>query len=205
MVVHLSAGISSFVLAQVLGESDYNHDESNKIMLLIGMIFITFGWFGFNTGPVGRWNQQSAYIFLKTFLAVISGGLSWVLGAQFVPNSERTERLLNGVIVGFVTSTAGIGYLTSIQVAVLTFIASICTFVLSQWVSDIIPIDDVVTSFGINGIGGFLGSLGVVLFHFNHFFIQLLAIFITCLLSISMTYLITTFTFKACGTITVKN
>ena len=115
-------------------------------------------------GPVGRWNQQSAYIFLNTFLAIISGGLSWVLGAQFVPNSDRTERLLNGVIVGLVTSTAGIGYLTSIQVAVLTFIASICTFVLSQWVSDIIPIDDVVTSFGINGIGGFLGSLGVVLF-----------------------------------------
>ncbi|CEF51700.1 ammonium transporter [Lactococcus garvieae] len=133
-------------------------------MLLIGMIFITFGCFGFNMGPVGRWNQQSAYIFLNTFLAIISGGLSWVLGAQFVPNSDRTERLLNGVIVGLVTSTAGIGYLTSIQVAVLTFIASICTFVLSQWVSDIIPIDDVVTSFGINGIGGFLGSLGVVLF-----------------------------------------
>ncbi|SQF50696.1 hypothetical protein [Streptococcus pyogenes] len=76
------------------------------------------------------------------------------------------------MIVGLVTSTAGVGYLNTGEISLLT-----------DYLSNQFPIDDVVDSFAMNGIRGFLGSLGLALLRPQWFLPQLFAIFITISLS----------------------
>ncbi|WP_231909524.1 hypothetical protein [Streptococcus pyogenes] len=54
---------------------------------------------------------------------------------------------------------------------------------MTDYLSNQFPIDDVVDSFAMNGIRGFLGSLGLALLRPQWFLPQLFAIFITISLS----------------------
>ncbi|WP_179854181.1 ammonium transporter [Streptococcus agalactiae] len=196
MVVHLSAGLSSYILAHVIGKSEHQHNKIKNDNLFLGMILITFGWFGFNMGPVGEWNSQAIMILLNTIFAIIGGGLAWTLAAKWNGEEEKTGSLLNGIIVGLVTSTAGVGYLLTWQLLAVTFFASLFTYFVTDYVAKAFAIDDVVSSFGMNGIGGLLGSLGVGLFKLSHMPVQLLALATTILLSIIMTYIISKAIFR---------
>ncbi|MCC9697017.1 ammonium transporter, partial [Streptococcus agalactiae] len=128
--------------------------------------------------------------------AIIGGGLSWTLAAKWNGEEEKTGSLLNGIIVGLVTSTAGVGYLLTWQLLAVTFFASLFTYFVTDYVAKAFAIDDVVSSFGMNGIGGLLGSLGVGLFKLSHMPVQLLALATTILLSIIMTYIISKAIFR---------
>ncbi|WP_338061957.1 hypothetical protein [Streptococcus bovimastitidis] len=78
IVVHLSAGVSSLVLALLVGPSRHLHNDPVEVKWhYLGMLLITLGWFGFNAGPVGELNQQAGQVLINSLLAIIAGGLSW--------------------------------------------------------------------------------------------------------------------------------
>ncbi|MGT2933345.1 ammonium transporter [Streptococcus catagoni] len=191
MVVHLSAGLSSYLLAYYIGGTPHQHKEERDEWTFIGMIFVTSGWFGFNAGPVGVLNQAAGQVLLNTLLAIISGAIAWTLADYLLYKRKSASKLLNGMVVGLVTSTSAVGYVNSYQMLILTFLASLLTYLLSLFVARKWPdIDDVVDSFAMNGLGGCLGSLGTGLIFFKELPVQLLAICLTIFLSLTVTSLL---------------
>lgn len=154
------------------------------------MVFVTVGWFGFNAGPALTLNQVAGVALLNTLIAIIAGGLSWTLASYLMMKEIRSSVLLNGIIVGLVTSTAGVGYVKPIQMLLICFIASYLTYLSSVYMAQLQLIDDVVDSFSMNGVGGLFGSLGVIAYYPKVALPQLLAILVTLTLSILMTSLI---------------
>ncbi|MGJ0022080.1 ammonium transporter [Streptococcus dysgalactiae] len=190
MVVHLSAGLSTYILAHFAGKTPHQHEKIRQEWLYLGMILVTFGWFGFNVGPVGQLNALAGQVLLNTLLAIVCGGFSWSLLTFLRHKEESTVALLNGMIVGLVTSTAGVGYLNTGEISLLTFVASGLTCLLTDYLSHQLPVDDVVDSFAMNGIGGFLGSLGLALLRPQLLLPQILAIFVTIFLSTLVSFVL---------------
>ncbi|RLU53269.1 ammonium transporter [Streptococcus iniae] len=191
MVVHLSAGVSSFILAQQLGKTSFDHSENEQTdWQFLGMVLITLGWFGFNAGPALTLNQVAGLALINTLIAIIAGGLSWTLASYLMTKDLSSSALLNGIVVGLVTSTAGVGYVKPIQMLLICFVGSYLTYLSSVYINHLKAIDDVVDSFAMNGIGGFFGSIGVIACYPKDILPQLLAIFVPLLLSVVMTYLI---------------
>ncbi|WMB29118.1 hypothetical protein N1495_06705 [Streptococcus didelphis] len=74
----MSAGLSSYLFAHQLGKTSYQHlNQKGDEWNYLGMLLVTFGWFGFNAGPVGQLNQAAGLALLNTLLAMLAGGLSW--------------------------------------------------------------------------------------------------------------------------------
>ncbi|MBA2795326.1 ammonium transporter [Streptococcus porcinus] len=191
MVVHLSAGLSSLILAKQAGKTPHQHPQEIQVKWqFLGVLLVTFGWFGFNAGPAGDFNQLAVTAILNTFIAIISGGISFSIAEYILERKHTLPVLLNGTVLGLVTSTAGVGFVSPLQMVFICFFASFGTYALSFFVVKYLDVDDVVDSFAMNGIGGFLGSLGVICFDLSSLLPQLLSLVITILLSVAGTYLI---------------
>lgn len=196
MVVHLSAGVASYVLAQAIPKKQHFSTTIQNEWLYLGMIFITLGWFFFNAGPVGELNTQSIRIVINTLFALITGGGVWAILQYKLDKSHDTATLLNGTIVGLVTSTSSIGFTNLWQLLLIVSFASGLTYLIIRNVLSRFNIDDVVDSFGMNGIGGMLGSIGTVIFLPNAFIGQLLGILCTIILSAIITKILIVLTQK---------
>ncbi|MBS4761723.1 ammonium transporter [Carnobacteriaceae bacterium zg-ZUI252] len=190
IVVHLSAGVSSYVLAYFFKQAEKVDAPVQNPWLYLGMIFITLGWFFFNAGPVGELNDQSALIIVKTLVALITGGGVWAVSQYTCDKKVDTETILNGTIVGLVTSTSSVGFVSLFELLCIVGIASALTYFCIRYVLTLIHINDVVDSFGMNGIGGLFGSLGTILFRWNAFIGQISGIVFTIMLSFVFTALL---------------
>ncbi|WP_203351325.1 ammonium transporter [Streptococcus uberis] len=191
MVVHLSAGLSSLILAKKIGKSPYHHQGHDRIeWQFISMVMISLGWFGFNMGPAGSLNDVAIKAFLNTLIAICCGGLTWALLDMSLKKVPSASGLLNGILVGLVSSTAGVGYVQTIEMAGICTFAVLATYLVALWFQEKSGIDDVVDSFVMNGIGGLTGSLLVIVYEPKVLFVQLLALFITIILSTVVTVLI---------------
>lgn len=190
MVVHLSAGLSTYVLAFLRGKTHHVHNKIRYEWLFLGMILVTFGWFGFNAGPVGQLNQKASQVLINTLIAILSGGFSWGILSYQKYQKEDCTALLNGMVVGLVTSTAGVGFANGFQMLIITSVSSSLTYLLTIKLNQLAHIDDVVDSFSMNGLGGLFGSIGICLFYPKAFGVQLLAILLTICLSFIVTFMI---------------
>lgn len=192
MVVHLSAGLSSLILAKLLGKSPHQHPGSERIeWQFISMIMISFGWFGFNMGPAGDFNALAVSAFFNTFIAIISGGLTWTLLVYMSEKKGSAIGIINGILVGLVSSTAGVGYVNPLQMAMICSLSIFLTYYASFFFQKYTAIDDVVDSFVMNGIGGLSGSLLLIICDPKLFSVQVFAVMITIVLSIVFTLIIT--------------
>lgn len=189
MVVHLSAGLASYILAYRLPKTT-SHSTNRNEWLYIGMIFITLGWFFFNAGPVGELNEHAILIMINTLLALITGGAVWASLHYKLEKTFDTAALLNGTIVGLVTSTSSVGFVNTYQLLIIVSLSSAVTYLAIRSLLPRFNIDDVVDSFGMNGIGGLCGSIGTVLFIPNSLIGQFTGISVTILLSGMCTYLL---------------
>ncbi len=113
-VIHLSAGVSGFVAAAVIGprlQRDREIDAPNNVaMVAVGAGLLWLGWNGFNGGdPYSAANSAGAAV-LNTNLATAVAFLVWV-GCDLL--TRRKPSLLggvNGMIVGLVAITPAAGF-----------------------------------------------------------------------------------------------
>lgn len=190
LVVHVSAGFSSLILAKLLGKTPHQHSNTQHLPLYLGMMLISFGWFGFNMAPVGELSSKSVLIIIKTLLAIISGGLTWSILAKWHKEKELTVPLLNGVIVGLVTSTSAVGVANPLEMMLICGTASSLTYLMMAWIQKHLSPDDVVDSFAMNGIGGLLGSLGVIAIAPETALPQIIGVLVTITVSMIVTIVV---------------
>src|SRR3984885_5850292 len=81
-VIHLSAGVSGFVFAAVIGprlQRDREIDAPNNLLMLaVGAGLLWLGWNGFNGGDPYAANQSAAAAILNTNLATAVAFLVWI-------------------------------------------------------------------------------------------------------------------------------
>jgi Amt family ammonium transporter len=134
----------------------------NLPMATFGVLFLWFGWFGFNGGSTLAVNLQIPLILLNTNLAAASGGLAALILSWRVERRPVVEQVMNGVLAGLVAVTAGCHAMQPAAAVVVGLVGgALCcgvTYLLAR-----LEIDDVVGAFPVHGVGGIWGTLAVAL------------------------------------------
>src|SRR6266571_3414098 len=115
-VVHISAGVSAFVAARMLGpRKDFKRTPivpHNVPLVLLGAGLLWFGWFGFNAGSALAANGLAALAFTNTNTAAATALITWV-GLDWLRSGKATAvGAATGVVVGLVGITPAAGYIT---------------------------------------------------------------------------------------------
>jgi Amt family ammonium transporter len=165
-VIHLSAGVSGFVAAAVIGprlQRDREIDAPNNVaMVAVGAGLLWLGWNGFNGGdPYSAANSAAAAV-LNTNLATATAFLVWV-GCDLL--TRRKPSLLggvNGMIVGLVAITPAAGFVNGWGALCIGAIASVVVYYAMNYASSwgfFRRVDDTLGVIYTHGIAGLLGGL----------------------------------------------
>lgn len=166
-VVHINAGISALVGCIILGKRIGYQKEimapHSLTMTLIGTGLLWVGWFGFNAGSALEANGSAALAMMNTFAATAGGVLFWMLTEKALGHKGSMLGACSGAIAGLVAITPAAGNAGPAGAILLGAVAAIlcCYFVMKLKAK--LGFDDSLDAFGIHGIGGIIGSIGVAI------------------------------------------
>ncbi len=172
-VIHMSAGVSVFVAAWVIGprlaRDRKNALPNNLVMAAVGAGILWLGWNGFNGGDPYYAGTDAAAAIVNTNLATAVGLLTWVGLDAGLSKSKKPTFLgaVNGMICGLVGITPSAGWVNGWGAILVGLIAT--TFVWFAWnyLSKVRPFSKVDDALGViytHGMAGFLGGMMVGLF-----------------------------------------
>ncbi len=166
-VVHINAGISALVGCIILGKRIGFKREvmapHSLTMTLIGTGLLWVGWFGFNAGSALEANGSAALAMMNTFAATAGGVLFWMLTEKALGHKASLLGACSGAVAGLVAITPAAGNAGPAGAILLGAITAIacCYFVMK--IKAKLGFDDSLDAFGIHGIGGIIGSIGVAI------------------------------------------
>ena len=167
-VIHMSAGVSGFVAAWVLGPRllrDRQHFlPNNLIMAAVGAGILWLGWNGFNGGDPYYAGASAAGAVVNTNLATAAGLLTWVAWDAWVSKEKKPTFLgaVNGMICGLVGITPCAGWVNGQGAIFVGLICSSIVWVAWNFLSKVRPFSKVDDALGVvytHGIAGFFGGL----------------------------------------------
>lgn len=154
---------------------------SSVPLAVIGVFLLWLGWFGFNGGSVLSADPGLvSFVLVTTSLGACAGGLGGFFAAYFAFKRLDLGMVLNGILAGLVSITAGADVINPIFALLVGFVAGILV-VLSAIFLDKLKLDDVVGAVSVHLTCGVWGTLAVGIFSTNpdHSFItQLLGVLI---------------------------
>jgi ammonium transporter, Amt family len=166
-VIHLSAGVSGFVAAAVIGPRlarDREIDAPNNLaMVAVGAGLLWMGWNGFNGGDPYNAGADAASAVLNTNLATAVAFLTW-LGCDYA--TKRKPSLLgsvNGMIVGLVAITPAAGFVNGWGAMAIGVVAAVLVYAAYNYLALLRPFRSVDDTLGVVYTHGFAGLLGGLL------------------------------------------
>ena len=209
--VHAMGGFSALAAAIVLGprigkyskEGNSNTIPGHNLPLAsVGAFILWFGWFGFNPGSslgaVGNWELIGSVV-VNTFLASAAGGIATMFYTFFSYGKIDITMVINGILAGLVSITAGCNVVGPMSAILIGFIAGILVDVAVLFF-DKMKVDDPVGAVAVHGINGLFGTLAVGFFAIEGglFFgggldlltTQLIGVTIIALFSFSITFIL---------------
>lgn len=172
-VIHMSAGVSGFVAAWVLGPRllrDRQHAlPNNLVMAAVGAGILWLGWNGFNGGDPYYAGADAAAAVVNTNLATAVGVVVWMaLDAAWTKGKKPTFLGgVNGMICGLVAITPSAGWVNGWGAMAVGLIATTVVWVAWNYLSKVRPFSKVDDALGViytHGIAGLLGGLMVGVF-----------------------------------------
>ena len=173
--VHAMGGVAALAAAIVLGPriGKYSKDgKSNTIpghnlpLASVGAFILWFGWFGFNPGSslgaVGNWELIGSVV-VNTFLASASGGIATMIYTYFTYSKIDITMVINGVLAGLVSITAGCNVVGPTSAIIIGAIAGVLVDVAVVFF-DKIKVDDPVGAIAVHGVNGLFGTMAVGFF-----------------------------------------
>ncbi len=167
-VIHMSAGVSGFVAAWVIGPRllrDRQHAlPNNLVMAAVGAGILWLGWNGFNGGDPYYAGASVAGAVVNTNLATAVGVLVWV-GMDAWLTKERKPTFLgavNGMICGLVGITPCAGWVSGWGAIIVGATCTIVVWVAWNYLSKVRPFSKVDDALGViytHGIAGLTGGL----------------------------------------------
>jgi len=178
-MVHLVGGVSALVGAVVVGprrgrfdnvEVEAEFEAHSVPFVVIGTLFLWFGWFGFNGGSTAAMHETSqaqtaASVAVNTALApCIAGFVVFVLNSEVLGGKGfDVPRFCNGILAGLVSITASCARIVSWEALLIGFVGAL-VFVGTSRLLLRLKIDDVVDAFAVHGACGLWGMVAAGLF-----------------------------------------
>jgi Amt family ammonium transporter len=165
-VIHLSAGITGFVAAAVIGprlQRDREIDAPNNVLMVAaGAGLLWLGWNGFNGGDPYFANMSASAAVLNTNLCTAVAFLIWVLWDYLTGRKPSLIGGINGMITGLVCITPGAGYVNGWGAMAMGAIAATIVYFALNYLSRMRPFRNVDDTLGViytHGFAGFAGGL----------------------------------------------
>ena len=208
-VIHISAGISGLVIALYLGSrKGYPATAmrpNNLVMTLMGAGLLWVGWFGFNAGSAEASGLKTAQALTVTQIAAAAGAFSWIIIEAIHHGKATSLGLVSGILAGLVAITPAAGDVLPYGAIILGFTASFICYLAIQ-IKGKLGYDDSLDVFGIHGVAGIIGALGLTMFLRSHtipladqFMYQLKGVLFSILYTAPVTLAIVFFTEKVFG------
>jgi len=167
--VHISSGTAALAISIYLGKRRGYGTESlaykphNTTYVVIGTVFLWFGWFGFNGGSALSANYRATQACIVTNLAASVGGLTWMFWDWRLERKWSAVGFCSGAIAGLVAITPGSGFVGSPAAVLFGFMAgTLCNF--ATQLKFVFGYDDCLDIFASHAIGGMIGNILTGLF-----------------------------------------
>jgi Amt family ammonium transporter len=166
-VIHISAGVAGLVAAIYLGArrgypSTAMH-PNNLVMTLMGAGLLWVGWFGFNAGSSVDSGLLTAQALTATQVAAATGALAWMVMEGIFHKKATSLGFVSGMLAGLVVVTPAAGVVQPMGAFFLGIIASIVCYGAIIMKSKL-GYDDSLDVFGIHGMAGIVGAIGLTFF-----------------------------------------
>jgi Amt family ammonium transporter len=166
-VIHLSAGVSGFVAAWVIGPRlarDREIDAPNNLaMVAVGAGLLWLGWNGFNGGDPYNAGADAAAAVLNTNLCTAVAFLVWVTCDYLTGRKPSLLGSVNGMIVGLVAITPAAGFVNGYGAMAIGVIAAVIVYVAYNYLALLRPFRSVDDTLGVIYTHGFAGLAGGLL------------------------------------------
>jgi Amt family ammonium transporter len=172
-VIHMSAGVSGFVAAWVLGPRlarDRQHFlPNNLVMVAVGAGILWLGWNGFNGGDPYYAGADMAAAVVNTNIATGVGVLTWMGMDAWLSKARKPTFLggVNGMICGLVGITPSAGWVDGWGAILVGLLCTAIVWFAWNYLSKVRPFSKVDDALGViytHGIAGLLGGLFVGVF-----------------------------------------
>ncbi|MEE9404687.1 MAG: ammonium transporter [Algisphaera sp.] len=166
-VIHISAGIAGLVAALYLGaRRGYPRSAmhpNNLTMVLLGAGLLWVGWFGFNAGSSVSSGLKTAQALTSTQAAAAAGALSWILIEAIIHRKASSLGLVSGILAGLVAITPAAGDVAVPGALILGALAAPLCYT-AVILKGKLGYDDTLDVFGIHGVAGIFGAIGLTFF-----------------------------------------
>jgi Amt family ammonium transporter len=167
-VVEINSGIAGLVAAIMLGKRRGFPQEPmiphNLILSVTGASLLWVGWLAFNGGSALGANSTAAFALVNTQLAGAAGALGW-MGIEWAKHKKPSVLgIISGAVAGMVAITPACGFVSPVGALAIGLLAGLGCFVGSTTLKRKFGYDDSLDVFGVHGIGGFIGTIGIGVF-----------------------------------------
>ncbi len=164
-VIHLSAGVSGFVAAAVIGPRlarDRKEPGPNNLMMtMAGAGLLWMGWNGFNGGDPFFAGADASAAVLNTNLAAATALLTWLTIDMLAVGKPSLVGAVNGMITGLVAITPAAGFVNGTGAIAIGVVASAIPWFTMNRVTIFRRVDDALGVIHTHGIAGLIGGLMV--------------------------------------------
>jgi ammonium transporter, Amt family len=166
-VIHLTAGVSGFVAAAVIGprlQRDREVDAPNNLaMVAVGAGLLWLGWNGFNGGDPYLANADASAAVLNTNLCTAVAFLAWVALDYATGRKPSLISSVNGMITGLVAITPAAGFVNGWGAIAIGVLAGSAVYLALNYLSRVAPFRNVDDTLGVVYTHGFAGLSGGLL------------------------------------------
>lgn len=162
-VVHITAGVAALVAALVLGPR-YGFGSAalmphNMTMTIAGAGMLWVGWFGFNGGSALASNGDAAMAMLVTHISSAAGAMTWMIREWKKFGKPSALGAVTGMVAGLGTITPASGFVGPAGALVIGVTAGMVCFTATNYLKQVLKVDDSLDVFPVHGVGGMLGTV----------------------------------------------
>jgi ammonium transporter, Amt family len=164
-VVEINCGIAGLVAAIMLAKRRGFPQEPmiphNLILSVTGASLLWVGWLAFNGGSALAANATAAFALVNTQIAGAAGALAWMAIEWMRHGKPSVLGIISGAIAGMVAITPSCGFVSPTGALIIGIVAGAGCFFASTSLKRKLGYDDSLDVFGVHGIGGFIGVIGI--------------------------------------------
>ncbi len=162
-VVHITAGVAALVAAVVMGPRRGFGTSSmmphNMTMTISGAGMLWVGWFGFNGGSALAADGNASMAMLVTHISAATGAMTWLVREWMKFGKPSALGAVTGMVAGLGTITPASGFVGPAGALVIGVLAGMVCFTATNYLKQVLKIDDSLDVFPVHGVGGILGTL----------------------------------------------
>ena len=162
-VVHINSGIAALVAAMLIGP---RHGFPNTAMLphnlpmaVTGAGILWVGWFGFNAGSALAADGAAGMAMLVTHISSAAGALAWMCAEWIKHGKASVLGIATGMVAGLVGITPASGFVGPVGALLLGAIAGLGCYCATNYMKQVLKIDDSLDVFTVHGGGGIIGAI----------------------------------------------